>query len=877
MAILTTPILYNIPAFDKNEGCIVKVGISNTATESTIITIASQDGIEEYLVKTITHTETDNLPTIREHSYTLSSEDLELLENGKKYQMTVKTTNNTLSLTSKRSNIILLQCYTTPTFSLGGIFNGGLIKTPQLKLSLNYSQIEGELLNYYTVQLYGRKFDDSDELLADSGRIYQGRDCILSDYPMPNNLEELKYREYFIVATGETVGGTALRSVIGNLEMQMYYIDETQNTFKATNLCEIGKIELKNESKDLYNGETLQGQFITIPNTYHTLLNGGLELQGNTIGGDGTPTSPIEIESVESPIEIESCGKNLFNINGNLNADPPSIELYKIEKLSETEITGRGSGYSGGFAGAKFYASAEKVTISFEHKVQNDTIMSFGLAGWNGTFWHTFVTVGSFDVQTGENYTFFSNTYDLPKYEYYSIMPCYRLPYASNRRWFVKNLQIIESGITNTTYQPYISNTQTIPILDTSNNPITLSRLSPTVYDRIYKEDGKWYCEKMTEEVVLDPDWDWSNPGAFINSPSYYFFYTTALDNMISNNMNVGLSNQLFNFGEVMNISMPEVLTKNTMTLGGNQTVKLRLGIHSSIAVDLTTFKYWLTNNTVTILYKLATPKKIQLHNSIATALENIYLQNGETNLFSTNTPQPYFKYLNINGIMNGEYLIKRKQLQDDLWIPLQSFKISSLEDLQFYLYDTYNATNTTYEYALVPINSNGTEGVYMTSQVESEFSGAYICDHSQMYSIFNELTYANYETMQAYGISEPFGNKYPIIETNATLGYDSGVVEFDLRSNGDKGKINRTQEHILRNEISAFLTNKKAKFIKDYNGNIWLVKTPNSINYSFIKELGNGVASPTIEWYQVGDENSSADLRKFNMLDKFEIIKGEL
>jgi hypothetical protein len=69
------------------------------------------------------------------------------------------------------------------------------------------------------------------------------------------------------------------------------------------------------------------------------------------------------------------------------------------------------------------------------------------------------------------------------------------------------------------------------------------------------------------------------------------------------------------------------------------------------------------------------------------------------------------------------------------------------------------------------------------------------------------------------------------------------------------------------RNVIEQFLTNKKPKVIKDWNGNMWLVMFVDNLDISFDNSWGMGMAVVSGNWVEIGDPNSEVDLQSLGLI----------
>ena len=60
---------------------------------------------------------------------------------------------------------------------------------------------------------------------------------------------------------------------------------------------------------------------------------------------------------------------------------------------------------------------------------------------------------------------------------------------------------------------------------------------------------------------------------------------------------------------------------------------------------------------------------------------------------------------------------------------------------------------------------------------------------------------------------------------------------------------------------LKDFLTNKKAKILKDWNGNSWCLLVTDNISTSYENKYGMGIADVSFDWTEIGDSNNQTDL----------------
>lgn len=162
---------------------------------------------------------------------------------------------------------------------------------------------------------------------------------------------------------------------------------------------------------------------------------------------------------------------------------------------------------------------------------------------------------------------------------------------------------------------------------------------------------------------------------------------------------------------------------------------------------------------------------------------------------------------------------IKRRVQGTFDWITLNTVPINTVEDLTFAFNDLLNADYTTYDYALVPIMED-VEGEYIINSILSQFNGVFIGDYSTIYKFFYDVQYGTNARNQQIGTFQPLGNQYPIVIANGALSYESGTVSATILNDDfeDTGIINAPAIVEKKTIIKDFLTNKKAKILKDLN-----------------------------------------------------------
>ena len=267
--------------------------------------------------------------------------------------------------------------------------------------------------------------------------------------------------------------------------------------------------------------------------------------------------------------------------------------------------------------------------------------------------------------------------------------------------------------------------------------------------------------------------------------------------------------------------------------------------------------------------YELATPQTYQLTPQQVNTLV------GTNNVWSEQGNIELSYHIPITNL-----LVKRQDVDDVSggWLTLYSQPISQASDMDFTFIDFLNQYGKTYKYALVPLltqTQSGVEvevegGYTVSNEVQSVFDGVFIADSTGSQKCKANVGYGNVDMNQVVGSITPIGAKYPIIVTNSHNQYHNGsisgtIVPDDYYFNGNLSRIDMVNK---RNELEQFLTNKRVKIIKDWNGNIWLVMIAGNVSCTFNNNYGMGIVSFSTNWTEVGDPTNQQDLQATGLIN---------
>lgn len=230
-----------------------------------------------------------------------------------------------------------------------------------------------------------------------------------------------------------------------------------------------------------------------------------------------------------------------------------------------------------------------------------------------------------------------------------------------------------------------------------------------------------------------------------------------------------------------------------------------------------------------------ATPAQISNINSVTIQngiFDHFNMTKDVTTAYSSTIPTAW-DYLtlmdaNFNGNINAGnvgfslsslsgFRIKRRRTTDYNWVDLTFIPITDTSQLQFVFQDNLAGSLQDYEYAFVPV-INDVEGNYITNTISTNFDGVFICDIDTIYKFYAGVQYGDVQQVQKVGVLEPFGRQYPVVVSNGVLNYQKGNVTGMVLNNNylTTGIIDRQAVAQERQTLLQFLTNKKAKILKD-------------------------------------------------------------
>lgn len=288
----------------------------------------------------------------------------------------------------------------------------------------------------------------------------------------------------------------------------------------------------------------------------------------------------------------------------------------------------------------------------------------------------------------------------------------------------------------------------------------------------------------------------------------------------------------------------------------------------------------YATNPVPTNLQKLTNTK---LTNG---AIDNLWMTRNVADDYPTTIPDTWDFLTIMNANFNGDLKagnidfvadqitgirIKRRIEGTFDWLTLAEIPVNNISDFSFIKHDNLNAYGVTYQYSFVPY-INETELNYITNEIYSEFNGVFICDNQTIFKYYTGVKFNSFNRNNSASVFTPLGRKYPIVVSNALLNYTTGsvsgtiITEEDLQNNF----FNVVKEKQYRDQLLDFLLNKKAKVIKSWNGETYLMMVIDSPAIAHRNEAGQAIADVSFKFAEIGDVNNSKDLLASGLVSNF-------
>lgn len=206
---------------------------------------------------------------------------------------------------------------------------------------------------------------------------------------------------------------------------------------------------------------------------------------------------------------------------------------------------------------------------------------------------------------------------------------------------------------------------------------------------------------------------------------------------------------------------------------------------------------------------------------------------------------------------------LRRREKGTGEWVEIyrKSIRPDVIEDFNFVIYDVSAKAGITYEYAFVPILS-GSEGAMTIQEVTSEFKGLWICGAGAQYSTDMNVKVRTDRNFSGNAVPT-IGRKFPYFVSYGQSNYDTGVITGAFAPfDAEQCKYIFDGSTQWRERLIDFLSDRKPKVIKTWDGRLWIA----SIS-PVISTEGGRLPTMTINFTQIADSNDMATLNAYGFM----------
>lgn len=726
-------------------------------------------------------------------------------------------------------------CLGDPTLTITTI--PSTISTTSYNISATYTDTSASVVSNIIQQYQFNLYSATGSLLQSSGVVVgsgtqQGASAV---YDISHNFTGLNVgSSYYVTVDVTTTQGMSVTTQSNTFTVSI----DTPTLGEATvvnNACD-GYISVTSNLSGEYGGSG-NGEIVSFKTDSENVFS-KLQVDLEPIQeGSGNP-SPSNVRPIRghSGVDVNIKGKNLFDIEDALNHW--GIEYTKSD--GKYVCVNGSSGYD-----KPYVFSDRDIDVCLRGIVENITATNVRVQLLNSK--GSLVRQISADDEVGTVAT--ANRV--------------RLNWSANGSFALRNIQI-EKGSTATPYEPY----QQPQTITQDFNPQIVSKYGTLEYVTNSIVPAGHKTTYLTRDIF----------GGYVDLISGKLVVDRAMVDLGSLDWQIFQENKFFTKGidGLFNSRGNGLCSLYTYSLGVSTIIDKSFAFSNHVYVydtaytDATAFKSAM--NGVQLVYELATPQTYQLTPQQVNTLvgtNNVWSEQGNIEL------SYHIPHIPITNL-----LVKRQDVDDISggWLTLYSQPISQASDMDFTFIDFLNQYGKTYKYALVPLltqTQSGVEvevegGYTVSDEVQSIFDGVFIADSTGSQKCKANVGYGNVDMNQVVGSITPIGAKYPIIITNSQNQYHNGsisgtIVPDDYYFNGNLSRIDMVNK---RNELEQFLTNKRVKVIKDWNGNIWLVMIVGNVSCTFNNNYGMGVVDFSTNWTEVGDPTNQQDLQATGLIN---------
>lgn len=206
---------------------------------------------------------------------------------------------------------------------------------------------------------------------------------------------------------------------------------------------------------------------------------------------------------------------------------------------------------------------------------------------------------------------------------------------------------------------------------------------------------------------------------------------------------------------------------------------------------------------------------------------------------------------------------IKKRYKGSFTWKTIYEKEIHTNEDFAIELYDYLEPSHREIEYAYVAVIANADTDTISTS-VYSEFNSHFVVGQKELYPAIFDTALTRQYNRESKTIVSP-GAKYPYVINNGIAKYYSGnltatFIEIkDCLPDVENGWL-------YRNKIDEFLADGKAKILKTFEGDMYMINIVGTLPRTENGHFQN--VSHQIDWVECGDPTMISDLYDNGFID---------
>lgn len=212
--------------------------------------------------------------------------------------------------------------------------------------------------------------------------------------------------------------------------------------------------------------------------------------------------------------------------------------------------------------------------------------------------------------------------------------------------------------------------------------------------------------------------------------------------------------------------------------------------------------------------------------------------------------------------------VLKKRYAGASVWKNIATVEINTVSDFTFTHFDADTRSGATYNYVVVPVIDEVEQpGVLATCKCE--FGGIYIGDSTGSWISLYNNEYSMQKNTQVSYITTLAG-KFPRRVSNASTDYLSGSVTGLFLPFTETGFPMKEKAREYKDAVLQMLTNGKAKLLKTYDGNAWIVSVDATPKENF--SLFDGASTISFNWTQIGEVEAPPKTIQENVGADFDI-----